>query len=87
MDIFWNFEGFSQILKEQSGKKLSLGVFTQYTSNSNNLKIWKQRYLKKNSGVCVIIYYQDTGFSIFTIEYLCENEKVHETIVACSYGA
>ena len=29
----------------------------------------------------------DTGFFIFAIEYLCKNEKVRETVFACSYGA
>ena len=38
--LFKNFEGFSQILKEQSGKK---GIWGVYTSNSNNLKIAKSK--------------------------------------------
>ena len=36
----------------------------------------KLPYLKKNS---------DTGFSNFAIEYLRENEKVRETVFACSF--
>ena len=71
--------------KEQSGKKKVFGCV--YTSNSNNLIIWKPPYLKKNSGVHVVIDYSDTGFSIFAIEYLRENEKVRETVFDCSYEA
>ena len=79
-----NFEGFSQILKEQSGKK---GIWCVYTFNRNNLKILKPPYLKKNSGVRIVVDYGDTGFSIFAIKYLRENEKVCEIVFACSYGA
>ena len=57
------------------------------TSNSNDLKIWKPPYLKKNLGVRVVLDYADTGFSNFAIKYLRENEKVRETVFACSYGA
>ena len=46
---FGKFEAFSQILKEQSVKKRYLDVFT-YTSNNNNLKIFKSPYLKKKLG-------------------------------------
>ena len=56
-------------------------------SNSNNLKIWKPPYLKKNLCVRVVVDYADTGFSIFAIEYLRENENVCKTVFACSYGA
>ena len=45
--LFENFEGFSQIVKEQSGRKKLFGCV--YTSNSNNFKILKLPYLKKNS--------------------------------------
>ena len=81
--FFENFEGFSQILKKQSGKKVFGCV---YTSNSNNIKIKKLPYRKKNSGVSIVVDYADTGFSNFAIEYLRENEKVRETVFACSYG-
>ena len=43
--LFENFEGFLQILKEQSGKKTIFGCV--HTYNSNNLKISKPPYLKK----------------------------------------
>ena len=57
-------------------------------SNSNNLKIWKSPYLKKKSGVHIVVdYAEDTRFSNFAIEYLCKNEKLHETVYACSFGA
>ena len=85
--LFKNFEGVSQILKEQSGIKRYLGVFSVHTSNSNNLQIWKPPYLTKKSGVLVVVDYADTGFSIFAIEYLRENENVCKTVFACSYGA
>ena len=91
--LFKNFEGVSQILKEQSGIKRYLGMFSVHTSNSNNLQIWKPPYLTKKSGVLVVVDYADTGFSIFAIEYLRENENlrenetVRETVLVCSYGA
>ena len=66
--IFENVEDFSQIL-EQSGKKVFGCV---YTSNNNNLKIWKPPYLKNNLG----------GLLNFEIEYIRENEKVRETVFA-----
>ena len=77
-----NFEGFSQILLEQSGKKVTF----IFTPKSNNLKIWKSPHLKKKLLVCVLVDYADTQFSNFAIEYLRENEKVHKTVFACSYG-
>ena len=55
-----NFEGFSQILKEQSDEKKVLGCF--YNPNSNNLIIWK-----KNLHVSVVVVFADTLFSIFVI--------------------
>ena len=53
--------------------------------NSNNLKMCKHLYLKKNLHVHVV--HVDIQFSNFTIEYLFENEKVRETVFACSYVA
>ena len=47
---------------------------------SNNLKIRKCPYLKKNLRVCLVNDYADTQFSNFTIEYVCG------TVFACSYG-
>ena len=76
-----NFEGYSQILKEQSGKK------SFNTSNSNNLKIWKSPYLKKKIGIRVVVDFMDTRFSNFAIKYLRENKKFRKTIFSCSYGA
>ena len=35
----------------------------------------------------VVVDYAYDGFFIFAIEYLRENEKVRETVFACSYGA
>ena len=39
----------------------------------------KTAYLTKKLCVFVVNAYADTGFSIFAIEYLHENEKVYET--------
>ena len=58
-----------------------------YIANINNLKIWKSPYLKKKSGVRVVVVYRDTQFSNFAIKYLRESEKCRETIFAFSYGA
>ena len=44
-------------------------------------------YLKKNLGVGINVDYTDTRFSNFAIKCLCKNEKVHETVFTCSYGA
>ena len=64
-----NFEGFSQILKEQSGEKRYLGVFTHPICN-NILKIWKPHYLNKKLCVCVVVDSADTRFSNLAIEYV-----------------
>ena len=37
--------------------------------------------------LCADFDYADTWFPNFAIEYLHEDEKVHETVFACSYGA
>ena len=57
----------------------------RHQPNSNNVKIWKCAYLKKNLGVVVDCV--DTWFSNFAIEYLRENEKVCETVFACLFVA
>ena len=41
----------------------------------------------KNSRVRVVADYADTQFSNIVIKYLCENQKVCETVFACSYSA
>ena len=74
-------KGFSQILKEHSGKQRCI-----YTPNSNNLKIWNH-YLKKNLRVRVVSDNAYTRFSNFAIEYLREDKQVRETVFVCSYGA
>ena len=48
--------------------------------------MWKHPYLKKNVHVWVVFDYVETRVLNFAIEYLRENEKVHETFFACSYG-
>ena len=57
-----------------------------YKPSSNNLKIWKFSYLKKNLGVGIVVDYADMQFSNFVSEYLWENKKVRETVFACSNG-
>ena len=79
-----NFEGFSQILKEQSGEKRYFVVFTNPIAIIK--KIWKCPYVKKNVCIRVVNDYADTQFSNFAIEYLHENEKLWESAFACSYG-
>ena len=69
-----NFEGSSQILKEQSGEKVIL-MCLHSTPISNNLKILKPPYLKKKLRVLWV-------HAIFERE----NEKVHDSGFACSYG-
>ena len=44
----------------------------------------KSPYIKKKSGVRVVVDYADTRFSKYAMEYLCENEKNRETVFACS---
>ena len=53
-------------------RKSALDVFTHPKAY---FKIWKSPYLKKKSGVRVVIDYADTRFSNFA------------TVFACSYGA
>ena len=68
--LFENFEGFSQILKEQSGKKdIWMGLQIQ----QQQFKHFKPLYRKKNLGVRVVVDYADTGFFSFVIENLREN--------------
>ena len=47
--------------------------------------------MKKGTWVCLQtqqhVDYTDTRFSTFANEHLRENEKVHKTVFACSYGA
>ena len=68
-----NLEGFSQILKKQSAKKSFLDG--NNGNNGNNLKIWKSPYLKRKSGVRVVVDYEDTRFLNIANEYLRKNEK------------
>ena len=56
-------------------------------THSNNFKIWKRLYRKKNLGVGVVVDYTDIRFSNFEIEYLRENKQVRATVFACSHGA
>ena len=60
--LFENFEGFSQILQEQSDKKRYLGVFTHQIAK-----------IEKFENCCILrkFDYADTRFSNFAIEYLC----------------
>ena len=71
--LFENFEGFSQILNEQSGNKMYLGMFTHPIAI---IKKFKLQYLKKNLNV-----------RIFELSENVKMKKVHETVYACSYGA
>ena len=47
---------------------------------------FSQRYSRK-TWVRVVIDYTDTWFSIIVIEYLGKNDRVRETVLACSCGA
>ena len=84
-DTFWKLWRLLTDFKGTIRQKQVFGCV--YTSNSNNLNIWKLPYLEKNSGVRVVVDYADTRFSNFAIEYFRENEKVRETVFACSYWA
>ena len=76
---YWkNFEGFSQILQEQSGEKRYSGVFTH--PKAIILKIWKPAYLKK------IFCMWFSNFAIKT-NIFQKNEKVRKTVFDCSFGA
>ena len=78
--LFENFEGFSQLLKEQSDKKIYLDVFTH--SIAIIKKHENRRNLKKIK--CpIVIDYADTQFLNFKIKYLQENEKVCKTVFPC----
>ena len=71
MDTFGNYEGFSQILKEQSGKKVTwVHLLT----------------LKKKLRVHVIVDYADTQLSNFAIEFLRENEKFAQLFLPVDMG-
>ena len=51
-----------------------------YKPNSNNLKIGKLLYLKKNLRVRAVIVYGEKWFANFAIEYLHENKNIRETL-------
>ena len=68
-----NFEGFSHILKEHSGEKRYLGVFSNPTAIILNIK----------TSVSKKIASPRIRFSNFVIEYFRKNEKVRKTTVAC----
>ena len=74
-----NFEGF---FSDLNGTIRHLHTY----GNSNNLKK-KSLYLKKKLLVSIVADYADTRLSNFALAYLRENEKVRDTVVACSYGA
>ena len=79
-----NFEGFSQILKEQSGEKYILGCF-----KNPRAIILKNENVRIKRKMCMSAYsltMRTCNFN-FVIEYLCENEKVLETVFPCSNGA
>ena len=86
-DTFKNFEGFSQIFKEQSGEKKVLGCV--FKPNSNNIEIWNHPFLKKFACLC------SRWLRWYTIFELCDRissrkrkrQKVRKTVFACSYGA
>ena len=46
------------------------------------MKIGVYRYLRLKFHVCVVIDYADTWLSNFKIEYIHENERVRETVLA-----
>ena len=72
-----NFEGFSQILKEQSGKQRYI-CGCVYTPNSNNLKNMKISISKEKCSGPVVDDYEDGQFSNCAIEYLRKNKNLLE---------
>ena len=44
-------------------------------------------YLRLKLHVWVVVDYAETRFLNFVIKYLCENEKIRETVLGCSFGA
>ena len=83
-DTFWKLWRLLTDFKGTIRQKKVFGCV--YTSNSNNLKIWKPHHLKKNLGIRAVFDYADTGFSNFAIEYLRENEKFCETFLPVHMG-
>ena len=81
-----NIVGFSVLTDFKGRIRWNKVLRCVYKPNSNNLKIWKPPYLKKNLLVHIVVDYTDTLFSNFAIKYLHENKKVRETVFACSYG-
>ena len=70
------------LLKGTIRQKRLLGCI--YTSSSHNFKIWKSPYQTKKLRVRVVVDYEDTRISHFAIEYISKNDKVFETVFACS---
>ena len=57
-----------------------------YTSNSNNLKIWKPPFPKKNPGVCVVVDYADTGFLSLRSNIFAKTKKFAKSILPVHMG-
>ena len=77
-----DFQGFSQILKEQSGEKRYLGVLKHPITIIQ--KYFFKTYLQNKLFVPIVV---DRRFSNFAIGYLRENGNVRKTTFACSHGA
>ena len=65
-------------------KSSTWALLDQENTVSRNY-LFSRRYSRKMY-VRTVVYYVETRISNFVNEYLRKNEKVHETVVAGSYG-
>ena len=56
----------------------------QYIPTNNNLKFANWGLPRLKLSFLIVGYYKDKQISNFEIGYLCENEKVRGTVLACS---
>ena len=81
------FEGFSQILKEQSVEKSTWVCLLTQLQYFKSMKM--EGYLRLKFLVYKVIVNADTWFFYFKTEYsiIAKNTKVCKPVSACSYGA
>ena len=79
-----NFEGFSQILKERSGKEKVFRCVN--TPNSNDIKIWKCQYPTKKVCFSVLLTTQTCDFQTLQSNIFAKMKKVFETFFPVNMG-
>ena len=79
-------KGVSLTLKEQSLISPQKSIWVRlHTQQQYFEKLKTVGYLRLKLRVFVVVDYSDMRISYFVVKYLREDEKVSETVSACSY--